>query len=68
MSSYIAYMDPMGNWLVVWNMTFIFPQYMGCHPSQLTKSYFSRWFESHQPAKEHLKIHGLVFQRSVQNC
>ena len=25
-------------WFVVWNMAFIFPQYMGCHPSQLTNS------------------------------
>ena len=40
------YIYTMFNWLVVSNHGILFSiAYMGCHPSQLTNSYFSRWLK-----------------------
>ena len=39
------------NWLVVWNINFIFPLILGMSSSQLTNSYFSEGWPNHQPAK-----------------
>ena len=66
---YIAYMDPMGNWLVVTGTWLLWLSISSMSSSPTDElHHFSRWLLHHQPAKEDLKIHGLVFRRSVRNC
>ena len=51
------------NWLVVWNMTFIFPLILGMSSSQLTNSYFSEGFKP--PTSKSCQFHSST---SVSTC
>jgi hypothetical protein len=45
-------------WLVLWNMTFIFPIILGMSSSQLTNSYFSEGWVYHQPVDDFIQYYG----------
>ena len=54
-------------WLVVWNMTLIFPSSMGCHPSHWRTQYVSRWLLHHQAVTIWKRIAGEICLGQIKN-